>query len=125
MSGGPRVQVFPVAVLAAVRGQHRIRPEPGQHRDAESTRSADRADPQLRHRDRRTSRCRPTARRRSTCLCGVNSMLALKYAAYRKMDPFGEVWLGPLADAGGGHGGDREHQLHRPGRPRPARWRFI
>ena len=35
-------------------------------------------------------------------LCGVNSMLALKYAAYRKMDPFGEVWLGPLADAGAG-----------------------
>ncbi len=35
-------------------------------------------------------------------LCGLNSMLALKYAAYRLMDPFGEVWLGPLADAGAG-----------------------
>src|SRR5262249_15827269 len=35
-------------------------------------------------------------------LCGVNSMLALKYAAYRAMDPFGEVWMGPVADAGGG-----------------------
>jgi phage tail sheath gpL-like len=35
-------------------------------------------------------------------LCGINSMLALMYAAYRLMDPFGEVWLGPLADAGGG-----------------------
>jgi phage tail sheath gpL-like len=35
-------------------------------------------------------------------LCGINSMLALKYAAYRLQDPFGEVWLGPLADAGGG-----------------------
>ena len=35
-------------------------------------------------------------------LCGLNSMLALKYAAYRSMDPFGEVWLGPLADASGG-----------------------
>src|SRR5271165_3488070 len=35
-------------------------------------------------------------------LCGVNSMLALKYGAYRKMDQFGEVWLGPLTDAGGG-----------------------
>lgn len=35
-------------------------------------------------------------------LCGLNSMLALKYAAYRLMDPFGEVWLGPLADASGG-----------------------
>ena len=35
-------------------------------------------------------------------LCGVNSMLALKYAAYRALDPFGEVWLGPLADAGAG-----------------------
>ena len=35
-------------------------------------------------------------------LCGVNSMLALMYAAYRAQDPFGEVWLGPVADAGGG-----------------------
>ena len=35
-------------------------------------------------------------------LCGLNSMLALKYAAYRLMDPFGEVWLGPVSDAGGG-----------------------
>ena len=35
-------------------------------------------------------------------LCGLNPMLALKYAAYRLMDPFGEVWLGPLADASGG-----------------------
>lgn len=35
-------------------------------------------------------------------LCGLNSMLALKYAAYRLMDPFGEVWLGPLTDASGG-----------------------
>ena len=35
-------------------------------------------------------------------LCGINSMLALKYAAYRAMDPFGEVWLGPVADAGAG-----------------------
>jgi phage tail sheath gpL-like len=35
-------------------------------------------------------------------LCGVNSMLALKYAAYRLMDPFGEVWLGPLSDVGAG-----------------------
>ena len=34
-------------------------------------------------------------------LCGLNSMLALKYAAYRLMDPFGEVWLGPLTDASG------------------------
>ena len=35
-------------------------------------------------------------------LCGLNSMLALKYAACRLMDPFGEVWLGPLTDASGG-----------------------
>ena len=35
-------------------------------------------------------------------LCGINSMLALKYAAYRAMDPFGEVWIGPLADNGAG-----------------------
>src|SRR5208337_3502114 len=35
-------------------------------------------------------------------LCGINSLLALMYAAYRAMDPFGEVWLGPLRDAGGG-----------------------
>ena len=35
-------------------------------------------------------------------VCGVNSMLALMYTAYRAMDPFGEVWLGPLADASGG-----------------------
>jgi phage tail sheath gpL-like len=35
-------------------------------------------------------------------LCGINSMLALMYAAYRLQDPFGEVWLGPLADASGG-----------------------
>jgi phage tail sheath gpL-like len=35
-------------------------------------------------------------------LCGVNSMLALMYAAYRAMDPFGEVWIGPLADAPAG-----------------------
>jgi phage tail sheath gpL-like len=35
-------------------------------------------------------------------LCGVNSMLALKYASYRLMDPYGEAWLGPVADASGG-----------------------
>ncbi len=35
-------------------------------------------------------------------LCGVNSMLALKYATYRLMDPFGDVWLGPVIDAAGG-----------------------
>ena len=35
-------------------------------------------------------------------LCGANSMLALQYAVYRLQDPYGEVWLGPLADAGGG-----------------------
>ena len=35
-------------------------------------------------------------------LCGINSMLALAYAAYRAMDPFGEVWLGPVADPTGG-----------------------
>ena len=35
-------------------------------------------------------------------LCGANSMLALAYAAYRRMDPFGEVWLGPVADAPAG-----------------------
>ena len=48
-------------------------------------------------------------------LCGLNSMLALKYAAYRLMDPFGEVWLGPLADASGGTAATGQHQLHRPG----------
>jgi len=31
-------------------------------------------------------------------LCGTTSMLALMYAAYRQQDPYGEVWLGPLAD---------------------------
>jgi phage tail sheath gpL-like len=35
-------------------------------------------------------------------LCGPLSMLALMYAAYRLQDPFGEVWLGPLADPGSG-----------------------
>jgi phage tail sheath gpL-like len=35
-------------------------------------------------------------------LCGTNSMLALMYATYRLMDPFGEVWLGPVSDASGG-----------------------
>jgi len=35
-------------------------------------------------------------------LCGINSMLALMYAAYRAQDPFGEVWLGPVSDASGG-----------------------
>ncbi len=35
-------------------------------------------------------------------LCGGDSMLALMYAAYRLVDPFGEVWLGPVADAGAG-----------------------
>lgn len=35
-------------------------------------------------------------------LCGANSMLALMYAAYRRQDPNGEVWLAPLADAAGG-----------------------
>jgi phage tail sheath gpL-like len=35
-------------------------------------------------------------------MCGVNSMAALKYAAYRRQDPFGEVWIGPLADNGAG-----------------------
>lgn len=38
-------------------------------------------------------------------LCGVNSMLALKYAAYRILDPFGEVWLAPLSDPSGGTAG--------------------
>ena len=28
---------------------------------------------------------------------GKQSVLAMKYEAYRKQDPFGEVWLGPLA----------------------------
>jgi phage tail sheath gpL-like len=35
-------------------------------------------------------------------LCGATSMLALMYAAYRRQDPFGEVWLGPLSDASAG-----------------------
>lgn len=35
-------------------------------------------------------------------LCGGNSMLALMYAGYRAQDPYGEVWLGPLADNGSG-----------------------
>jgi len=35
-------------------------------------------------------------------LCGANSMLSLLYAAYRKQDAFGEVWIGPLADNSGG-----------------------
>jgi len=35
-------------------------------------------------------------------LCGATSMLALMYAAYRKQDPFGEVWLGPLSDDSAG-----------------------
>ena len=35
-------------------------------------------------------------------LCGFNSMLALKYAAYRLLDPFGEVWIGAVSDASGG-----------------------
>ena len=35
-------------------------------------------------------------------LCGLNSMLALAYAAYRTMDQFGEVWIGPVADPVGG-----------------------
>jgi phage tail sheath gpL-like len=35
-------------------------------------------------------------------LCGLNSMLALAYAAYRAMDPFGEVWIGPVSDPIGG-----------------------
>lgn len=35
-------------------------------------------------------------------LCGVDSMLALMYAAYRAQDPFGEVWILPLADNGAG-----------------------
>jgi phage tail sheath gpL-like len=35
-------------------------------------------------------------------LCGVNSMLALMYAAYRAQDPFGECWILPVADAGAG-----------------------
>jgi phage tail sheath gpL-like len=35
-------------------------------------------------------------------LCGANSMLALQYGAYRKMDPNGEVWLGPVSDSSGG-----------------------
>jgi phage tail sheath gpL-like len=38
-------------------------------------------------------------------LCGNNSMLALMYAAYRAQDPFGECWIGPLADNGGGSSG--------------------
>ena len=35
-------------------------------------------------------------------LCGLNSMLALMYAAYRVQDPFGEVWILPLADNSSG-----------------------
>lgn len=35
-------------------------------------------------------------------LCGNNSMLALMYAAYRAQDAYGECWIAPLADAGGG-----------------------
>lgn len=35
-------------------------------------------------------------------LCGVNSMLSLMYRAYVAQDPFGEVWLGPVADNGAG-----------------------
>jgi phage tail sheath gpL-like len=35
-------------------------------------------------------------------LCGVDSMLALEYAAYRAQDPFGEVWILPLVDNPGG-----------------------
>jgi phage tail sheath gpL-like len=38
-------------------------------------------------------------------LCGVFSMLALMYAAYRLQDPYGEVWILPVADAGGGIAG--------------------
>ena len=34
--------------------------------------------------------------------CGANSMLALMYAAYRAQDPYGEVWIAPLADNAGG-----------------------
>src|SRR5581483_4733762 len=33
---------------------------------------------------------------------GQGSMLAAMTAAYKLNDPFGEVWYGPLADAGGG-----------------------
>lgn len=35
-------------------------------------------------------------------LAGVNSMLALMYAAYREQDPFGEAWILPVADNGAG-----------------------
>ena len=35
-------------------------------------------------------------------LCGLNSMAALAYQAYRAQDPYGEVWIGPLADNGAG-----------------------
>lgn len=35
-------------------------------------------------------------------LAGVNSMLALMYAAYRKQDGFGECWILPVSDNGAG-----------------------
>jgi phage tail sheath gpL-like len=35
-------------------------------------------------------------------LCGLTSMLAMQYAAYRAQDPFGECWVLPLADNGAG-----------------------
>lgn len=34
--------------------------------------------------------------------CGVNSMAALMYQAYRLQDPYGECWIGPLSDNAGG-----------------------
>jgi phage tail sheath gpL-like len=43
-----------------------------------------------------------TSQAQVNALAGNNSMLALKYAAYRAQDPFGTVYVLPLADAGGG-----------------------
>ena len=37
----------------------------------------------------------------AAALFGASSMLALMVAAYRAADPFGELWVLPLADAGG------------------------
>jgi phage tail sheath gpL-like len=38
-------------------------------------------------------------------LAGVDSMLALMYAQYRLQDPYGECWILPLSDNGGGTAG--------------------
>jgi phage tail sheath gpL-like len=47
-------------------------------------------------------------------LCGVASMLAQEYAGYRAQDPYGEVWIGPLADNGAGTAGTQTITLTAP-----------